>query len=365
MIDLEVRPKVAITACLDDGSDDAEASLSELSLLLSNLKIRTVASAVQRRRSPDPATYLGQGKALEIKEHAAACGANLLAVDGFLSPTQRSGLGKLTGLEIWDRAFAIMLIFEQRATSAEAKLQVELAMLKYEIPSLKGLGHQMSRLGGGIGTRGPGETEFERHRRKLERRIKFIERDLESARRRRERTRARRWRGGDPSVSLVGYTNAGKSTILRALSHDISIVAEDKIFQTLDTVTRRIARPEGGAFMLSDTVGFIRNLPPELVAAFRATLEETADASLLVLVLDASSPEPMRGYEIVRDTLAEIGAGDVPRIVALNKIDAAPEEAIFTAAGIASLGEDVARVSAVTGEGMDELVDLISRRVRA
>ena len=378
MIDLEKTPLRAIVAVVDDGhsadidADEVETSLDELVLLLENLGIETLARAVQRRRSPDPGVYIGKGKAAEIKEFAAQIGANLLVVDGALTPTQRSNLKKLTALDIWDRAYTIMMIFEQRAVTAEAKLQVELAQLRYEIPSLKGLGHQMSRLGGGIGTRGPGETEFERHRRKLERRIKFIERSLRDVTRRRGEHRYRRARGGLPVVSLVGYTNGGKSTLLRALSRDTGIVGEDKLFATLDTVTRRVDVPSSvgefeAAFMLSDTVGFIRHLPPELIAAFRATLEEVTTADMLMLVLDASDPEPMRSYEIVRETLGQIGAGDIPRIVALNKIDRAREESIFVAAGLSGageFGEDVVRIGALTGEGLDELARMTAEKLR-
>ena len=343
-------------AALDDGDGEADASLDELAVLLGNLNVPTVGRAIQRRRSPDPALFLGRGKAEEIKAFAPQVGANLLVVDDFLTPTQRSNLKKITGLDVWDRAFTIMMIFEQRAVTAEAKLQVELAKLRYEIPSLKGLGHQMSRLGGGIGTRGPGATEFERHRRKLERRVKFIEKNLAEVRKRRGQSRYRRSRAGGKVVSLVGYTNGGKSTLLRALSKDACIVGEDKLLATLDTVTRRIERPGQGAFLLSDTVGFIRKLPPELVAAFRATLEEVVNADLLLLVVDASAPEPMRNFEVVRSTLAEIGADEVPRIAVLNKIDLAAEESVFVAAGLSSLGEDVVRISARTGEGISELV---------
>ena len=384
MIDLEKIPLKAIVATVDAGrdaggghdeADEAEASLDELVLLLSNLGVETLGRAVQRRRSPDPGVYIGRGKALEIKEFAAQVGANLLVIDGALTPTQRSNLKKLTALDIWDRAYTIMMIFEQRAVTAEAKLQVELAQLRYEIPSLKGLGHQMSRLGGGIGTRGPGETEFERHRRKLERRIKFIERSLKDVTRRRGEHRYRRARSGLPVVSLVGYTNGGKSTLLRALSRDAGIAGEDKLFATLDTVTRRIDLPDcpQDAFMLSDTVGFIRHLPTELIAAFRATLEEVTAADLLILVLDASDPEPMRSYEIVRATLEQIGAGEVPRIVAVNKIDRAREESVFVAAGLSGLGglgelgeqgEEVARISALRGEGLRELVSMTADRLR-
>lgn len=343
--------------------DDTELALDELVLLLSNLSIPVVGRILQKRRAPDPATFIGKGKALEMKDFAAAVEATLLVVDDTLTPTQRSNLRKITGLEVWDRAFTIMMIFEQRANTSEAKLQVELAKLRYEIPSLKGLGHQMSRLGGGIGTRGPGETEFERHRRKLERRIKYIEKNLQDVLKRRNQHRYRRSRDGVPVVSLVGYTNSGKSTLLRSLSHDSGIVAENKLFSTLDTVTRNIRNSDGQSFLLSDTVGFIRKLPPELIAAFRATLEEVAGADLLLLVLDASSPDPMNSFDVVLSTLKEIGADEIPRIIVLNKIDCATEESLFIAAGIASRGEEVVRASALRGEGLGELVANVNDRL--
>lgn len=363
MIDLEARPLSAVTAALDTGAGDVDESLDELALLLSNLGVPVLGRALQKRRSPDPYMFLGRGKVEEIKDFAVHAGANLLAVDEALTPTQRSNLRKATGLEVWDRAFTIMMIFEQRAVTAEAKLQVELAKLRYEIPSLKGLGHQMSRLGGGIGTRGPGETEFERHRRKLERRIKFIEKNLSEVRKRRSLGRYRRSRDGMPVASLVGYTNGGKSTLLRALSKDFGIVGEDKLFATLDTVTRRVDRPGGAGFLLSDTVGFIRKLPPELIAAFRATLEEVTNASLLLVVLDASDAEPMKNFEVVLETLDEIGAGGMPRIVVLNKTDLAAEESVFVAAGLASKGEDVVRISALNGDGLADLVRRVGERL--
>ena len=265
------------------GSDDTELSLDELVMLLENLRIPTVARVVQNRVVPDPASFIGSGKAEEIKDFAAKTGATLLVVDDFLSPTQKSNLQKITSLQVWDRAFVIMKIFENRAHTAEAKLQVELAQYRYEIPSLKGLGHQMSRTGGGIGTRGPGETEFERHRRKLERRIKGITERLEEVRKRRRERRDKRRRDGVPLVALVGYTNSGKSTLLKALSKDETIISANQLFSTLDTVVRRVSYRDGGGFLLSDTVGFIRKLPPELVAAFRATLEEVSGAALLLL----------------------------------------------------------------------------------
>jgi GTP-binding protein HflX len=258
-----------------------------------------------------------------------------------------------------------MRIFERRAITAEAKLQVELAWLRYEIPSLKGLGRQMSRLGGGIGTRGPGETEFERHRRKLERRVKFIEKSLQDIRKRRDERRYRRARGGSRVVSLVGYTNSGKSTLLRSLSMDDSINAEDRLFSTLDTITRRINCPErDDCFLMSDTVGFIKKLPPELVAAFRATLEEAAGADLLLVVTDVSSQMPMENFEVVLETLEEIGADEIPRIVVLNKVDMVSDELVFVVAGLQSRGEDVVCVSALTGDGLPKLVLRICERLK-
>ena len=270
-IDLSLKPPKAVIAAVDCGSaDDTEQSLDELVMLLENIGVPVAARVVQKRKIPDPAHFIGAGKALEIKEYALPNEVTHLVVDDFLSPTQKSNLQKVTGLQVWDRAFVIMKIFESRAHTAEAKLQVELAQYRYEIPSLKGLGHQMSRTGGGIGTRGPGETEFERHRRKLDRRMKSIEQRLDDVRKRREERRDRRRRDGVPVAALVGYTNSGKSTLLQALSKDAGIVAKDQLFSTLDTVVRKISYRGGeGHFLLSDTVGFIRKLPPALVAAFR------------------------------------------------------------------------------------------------
>ncbi|MCF0247069.1 MAG: GTPase HflX, partial [Synergistes sp.] len=229
-IDLSMKPPKAVIAAVDTGSaDETEESLDELVLLLNNIGVPVAARVIQKRRAPDPGHFLGAGKAEEIKEYALPNEVTHLVVDDFLTPTQKSNLQKITGLQVWDRAFVIMKIFEDRAHTSEAKLQVELARYRYEIPSLKGLGHQMSRTGGGIGTRGPGETEFERHRRKLDRRMKSIEARLEDVRKRREERRDRRRRDGVPVAALVGYTNSGKSTLLRALSKDAGIVAKDQL----------------------------------------------------------------------------------------------------------------------------------------
>lgn len=363
-IDLSIKQKKAIITA-SDFKDKAETdiSLDELVMLLENLHIPVLARVIQHRNVPDPASFIGSGKALEIRDFALKSGASLLVVDGFLTPTQKSNLQKLSSLEVWDRAFVIMKIFESRAHTAEAKLQVELAQCRYEIPSLKGLGHQMSRTGGGIATRGPGETEFERHRRKLERRIKSITARLEEVRRQRCNRRDRRKRYGIPLVSLVGYTNSGKSTILRALSGDTSILSANQLFSTLDTVIRRINFSSGGSFLLSDTVGFIRKLPPELVAAFRATLEEVIGADLLLLVIDSSDIDPAENMDIVLDTLKELGADKLPRITVLNKIDKAGENASFIAAELRARGEDTVATCALNEEGFEELLDKIKRHL--
>ena len=363
-IDLSIKPKKAIVAgVVRAGSDDTELSLDELVMLLENLRIPTVARVVQNRVVPDPASFIGSGKAEEIKDFAAKTGATLLVVDDFLSPTQKSNLQKITSLQVWDRAFVIMKIFENRAHTAEAKLQVELAQYRYEIPSLKGLGHQMSRTGGGIGTRGPGETEFERHRRKLERRIKGITERLEEVRKRRRERRDKRRRDGVPLVALVGYTNSGKSTLLKALSKDETIISANQLFSTLDTVVRRVSYRDGGGFLLSDTVGFIRKLPPKLVAAFRATLEEVSGAALLLLVLDSSDKDPVESFDIVIETLKELDADKLPRITVLNKIDKTGEYTEFIRMELRSRGEDTVLVCALTGDGFTELLSKVKERL--
>lgn len=359
-LELKNLPPKAVIAAVDLGSDpELEVSLDELVMLLENLEVPVSARIVQKRKMPDPGSFLGAGKAEEIKEYAVPNEVTHLVVDDFLTPTQKSNLQKLTGLTVWDRAFVIMKIFEARAHTSEAKLQVELAQYRYEIPSLKGLGHQMSRTGGGIGTRGPGETEFERHRRKLDRRIKNIEKHLEEVRRRRGERRDRYRRDGVKLAALVGYTNSGKSTLLRELSRDSEIAAKDQLFSTLDTVVRKISARDGSSFLLSDTVGFIRKLPAALVAAFRATLEEASNADLLLIVLDSADKDPGSAFEIVLETLKELEADALPRLVVLNKMDKSGEGAEYTAAELRARGEKVVCVSALKRTGFEELLSEI------
>ena len=347
---------------LPEQTDGPEERLEELSLLLTTLGIETLGTAVQNRSDPDPACLLGRGKAEELERFCSSQRARYLVVNESLTPVQKANLEKITKVTVWDRPFVIMKIFERRAITAEARLQVQLALTRYEIPHLKGLGLQMSRAGAGIGTRGPGETEFERHRRRLERRVREITKKLENVRRQRRLVRDRRRKRGIPTVSLVGYTNSGKSTLLRALSGDDSIVAQDRLFSTLDTSVRRIPLLGGGAFLLSDTVGFIRGLPPELVAAFRATLEEIREAELLLLVLDASDGRAMETFEVILGTLAALDCQTLPRLLLLNKLDAVSGvEAEVLAAALEGAGEVVMRISALRGDGLPELKAEVER----
>ena len=355
-------PRNAVVAGLSLPDQDCAPGvlLEELTLLLASLGIPTVGSSLQKRPAPDPATLIGSGKAEELREFCRARNAGYLVFNEQLSPIQKNNLEKITGVRIWDRPFVIMKIFERRAHTAEAKLQVELALTRYEIPHLKGLGLQMSRTGAGIGTRGPGETEFERHRRKLERKVREISQKLENVRKQRRLVRDRRKKMGVSTVSLVGYTNSGKSTLLRALSGDDSILAENRLFSTLDTTVRRIGLPGGGAALFSDTVGFIRKLPPGLVAAFRATLEEIAAAELLLVVLDAGAADAWDTWNVIAETLEDIECLDVPRFVVLNKEDlASSEEMSALMLRLRAAGEKVVSISALEGRGLGKLLDLV------
>jgi GTP-binding protein HflX len=338
--------------------------MDELALLLENLDLKVVEKIVQRRESEDPSTYIGKGKAEELKNTAKGLDCQLIVFDAALTPVQFKNLKEKTGCSIWDRPWVIMEVFRRRARSSEAKLQVELARCRYEIPHLKGLGLQMSRTGAGIATRGPGETEFERHRRKVERRIRDIELKLRGIRERRENQRKRRSRSGIPLFSLVGYTNAGKSTLFHALSKDPRIRMEDQLFTTLDTTVRSFNLPLSGPALLTDTVGFLRNLPPGLIAAFRATLEEVLEADALIWVVDATTSESETMLFSVESALRELGAWEIPRIVALNKIDSVqPQQIGGLIQKFRQLEETVVPISAKTAQGLPDLVRELDRLV--
>ncbi len=354
----------AILVSLDKDEKDVpvEDLMDELAMLLENLGLPVLRRIVQNRESEDPATFVGKGKAEELKRIANEAQAGLIVFDGSLTPIQVKNLKERTGCGIWDRPWVIMEVFRRRARSSEAKLQVELARCRYEIPHLKGLGLQMSRTGAGIATRGPGETEFERHRRKVERRIRDIEEKLEGIRGRRENQRKRRTRSGLASFSLVGYTNAGKSTLFKALSGDSLVVAKDQLFTTLDTTVRSFKLPNFGTALLTDTVGFLRNLPPNLIAAFRATLEEVCEADALIWVVDATTAENETMLLSVENTLRELGAWDIPRIIALNKTDLVTTASVrqFTSK-YGALGERVVPICAREKQGIHDLLQELER----
>jgi GTP-binding protein HflX len=358
LTETEASEDRVLLVSLDTGESGASAAeqLEELEVLLETLGKKTVRKMVQHRDREDPATFIGKGKACELERIAKETQSRLLVFDTSLTPVQTKNLGEKSGCIVWDRPRVIMEVFRKRARSSEAKLQVELALCRYEIPHLKGLGLQMSRAGAGIATRGPGETEFERHRRKLERRIRSIEKKLEGIRGRRENQRKRRDRSGLPLFSLVGYTNAGKSTLFRALSGDSFVLSKDQLFTTLDTTVRSFRLPNFGTALLTDTVGFIRNLPPGLIAAFRATLEEIREADVLVWVVDATKIEDETVQASVEGILQDLGVWEMPRIIALNKTDLVTREAVERfVRNFRCQGETVVPICGLTQEGLPEL----------
>ena len=336
-------------------STESETSLDELASLASTAGAIVVARTLQKRK-PDPATYIGSGKAESLALECQALEIDIALVDDELSGAQQRNLEEVLGVRVVDRTALILDIFARRAESREGKLQVELAQLKYRLPRLTGLGTVLSRLGGGIGTRGPGETQLEVDRRRIRRRIDDLTAELRELSRQRDARRARRKKTEQTVVALVGYTNAGKSTLLNALS-GANVLVEDKLFATLDPVMRKLPLPEGGECLLVDTVGFIRKLPHQLVEAFHSTLEEALYADLLVVVSDLSSPQYAEQRQTVLDVLATLGAGDKPMIEALNKADVA-----------ADIGEieppDAIVISAATGAGLNRLVAEIAKRVQ-
>ena len=333
-----------------------EESLEELEQLARSAGASVVGSVVQERARRDSATLVGRGKVGEIAELSEELEANLIVFDDELSPAQQRNIEQTVGIKTLDRTQLILDIFAHRARTREGRLQVELAQLEYFLPRLAGRGVLLSRLGGGIGTRGPGETKLETDRRRIRQRIQAVRRDIEHVRRERLTRREARRRREAPVVALVGYTNAGKSTLFNALSRGGAVVSE-QLFMTLDPLVRRVPLGGGRQVMVVDTVGFIQKLPHALVAAFRATLEEVAEADLLLHVVDATIPD-LKGREAAVDAvLEEIGAGDRPRILVLNKCDQAP------AAPAAALAPGSVRVSARTGEGIDELLANLASRL--
>lgn len=340
--------------------DEVEASLDELGLLVDTAGADEVARVVQARDSLDPATFIGSGKAAELHRLCEQVDADTVVFDDELTPAQQRNLEKLIGRTAIDRTAVILDIFAQNARSEEGKTQVELALLRYRLPRLRGRGASLSQQAGGIGTRGPGETQLEVDRRRIMHRIAKLDTELRQlGATRRTQLRARR-RGAARTVSLVGYTNAGKSTLLNALT-DAGVLVENRLFATLDPRTRRLELPGGEVVLCSDTVGFVRKLPHQLVESFRSTLEVVSGTDLLVHVVDASAADPEAQMDAVRSVLGEIGASDVPELVAFNKADRAPAASERLRA---SHPGSVA-LSALTGDGGPELLAAIGAALRA
>ena len=338
---------------------DPEHSLDELAGLASAAGAQVVLRVLQDRPKPDPATFLGSGK---VESLAAACdevGADVVIFDNELTPAQLRNLEKALDAKVVDRTQLILDIFARRARTREGKLQVELAQLKYLMPRLVGANSALSRLGGGIGTRGPGETKLETDRRRIRHRISILSKDIEGVRRRRSQLRERRHKASVPTVALVGYTNAGKTTLFNALTGD-EAVASNALFVTLDPLVRKVRLPDRRELLVSDTVGFIDRLPHSLVAAFRATLEEVAAADLLLHVIDASSPDRERHMAAVRSVLAEVGADAVPSIDVFNKSDRLDAAEL---ARLKAVYPGALIVSALAGEGREDLIAQMESRL--
>ncbi len=336
-----------------------ESDLDELAALADSAGAEPIARVIQTRTDPDPATFVGKGKIEEIHRAVHTVDAELVILDDELTPGQLRNLEDRLKVKVIDRTALILDIFALHARSREGKAQVELAQLNYLLPRLRGWGEAMSRLGGGIGTRGPGETKLEVDRQHIKRRITKLKRDIKDLSRTRDVKRARREGSGIPQIAIVGYTNAGKSTLMNALT-EAGVLVADQLFATLDPTTRRIALPGGRQATLSDTVGFVSKLPHDLVEAFRSTLEEVALASLVLHVADSSSDGVAEQIEAVRGVLAEIGAAGIPEVLALNKVDMLTE---IDRERVARRFPDAVHISALAGEGMDELLGRVAEVV--
>ncbi len=342
---------------------DAENSLRELAALAETAGSEVLDGLLQRRAHPDPATYLGKGKAEELRAMVQACGADTVIADTELAPSQRRALEDVVKVKVIDRTAVILDIFAQHAKSREGKAQVELAQLEYLLPRLRGWGESMSRQAGGqaaggvgMGSRGPGETKIELDRRRINTRMAKLRKQIKEMKPAREAKRANRVRNQVPAVAIAGYTNAGKSSLLNKITQ-AGVLVENALFATLDPTVRKSQTPDGRPYTLADTVGFVRNLPHQLVEAFRSTLEEIAASDLIVHVVDASHPDPASQIETVRNVVGEVGASNVLELVVFNKIDLVDET---TRMALRGLEPGALEVSARSGEGIDELLAKIA-----
>ena len=341
--------------------DEAEASLEELAALADTAGADEAERVLQRRHEPDAATFVGKGKAEELRDISNTVDADTVIFDDELSPAQSRNLEKILGRTAIDRTALILDIFAQHAHTPAGKAQVELAMLRYRLPRLRGKGKGLSQQAGGIGTRmGGGETKLEVDRRRLLRRVTKLEEELKELTKNRQTQRKARARSRLPTITIVGYTNAGKSTLLNRLT-DAGVLVQDRLFATVDPTTRRLDLPGGERVLVTDTVGFVKKLPHQLVQAFRSTLDEVAEADLLLHVVDASAADPRAHMDAVRAVLREIGADDVPEMIVFNKADVADPD---DAKRLLQSHPGSVLLSAETGEGIDRLLDVVGERLR-
>ena len=354
MIKEEKTLTKAILVSADTGAYDCEASLDELAELASTAGAEELARVIQKRDAYETATVIGEGKLLEVRELCENLGAELLIFDCELTASQIRNIENATDIRVIDRTMLILDIFAGRAVSREGKLQVELAQLRYRLPRLMGIGASLSRLGGGIGTRGPGETQLETDRRHIRRRIDKLSDELKELEERRGYTRSRRKKDSVQVGAIVGYTNAGKSTLLNLLT-GAGVLAEDKLFATLDPTSRAIELPDGRSLLMVDTVGLIRRLPHHLVEAFKSTLEEAACADIIIHVCDASDPEAAEKADVTLKTLADLGTAEIPVVTVLNKCDKLEENI--------PENDSTVKISALKAQGIDRLLEVIAKNL--